>query len=86
MKNAKLIDGHPSGRASFTLSITADYGNINGVMHGGAAGVIFDMCTTVALAPLSKPGYWEYVSPFRSSCDLLTREQLFGWSYEEFEH
>lgn len=61
MRDAKLIDGSPLGRASFTLCISSDYGNINGVMHGGAAGVIFDMCTTVALAPLSKPGYWEYV-------------------------
>ena len=61
MRDAKLIDGSTKGRASFTLVISSDYGNINGVMHGGAAGVIFDMCTTVALAPLSKPGYWEYI-------------------------
>jgi acyl-coenzyme A thioesterase PaaI-like protein len=59
MRDAKLIDGSLLGRASFTLLISPDYGNINGVMHGGAAGVIFDMCTTVALAPLSRPGYWE---------------------------
>jgi len=59
MRDAKLIDGSPLGRASFTLLMSTDYGNINGVMHGGAAGVIFDMCTTVALAPLSRPGYWE---------------------------
>lgn len=59
MANAKLIDASSAGTAAFELPITREYGNINGVMHGGAAGVIFDMCTTVALAPLSKPGYWE---------------------------
>lgn len=32
---------------------------------GGAAGVIFDMCTTTALGPLARGGFWEYVSlPF----------------------
>jgi acyl-coenzyme A thioesterase 13 len=61
MRDTKVIDGSPDGRASFELCITPYYGNINGVLHGGAAGVIFDMLTTAALAPLSKPGYWEYV-------------------------
>lgn len=27
------------------------------VMHGGAAGVIFDMSTTTALCPLAQPGF-----------------------------
>ena len=61
MRDAKVIDGSPDGRASFEIRITPYYGNINGVLHGGAAGVIFDMLTTPALAPLSKPDYWEYV-------------------------
>lgn len=33
-----------------------------GQIDGGAAGVIFDMCTTSALGPLAKPGFWEYAS------------------------
>jgi acyl-coenzyme A thioesterase 13 len=61
MRDAKVIDGSPDGRASFEIRITPYYGNINGVLHGGAAGVIFDMLTTPALAPLSRPDYWEYV-------------------------
>lgn len=61
MRDAKVIDGSPDGRASFEIRITPYYGNINGVLHGGAAGVIFDMLTTAALAPLSRPDYWEYV-------------------------
>jgi acyl-coenzyme A thioesterase 13 len=31
------------------------------VMHGGAAGVIFDMSTTTALCPLARPGFWEFM-------------------------
>jgi len=30
-------------------------------MHGGAAGVIFDMSTTTALCPLARPGFWEFM-------------------------
>jgi len=55
----------PSVVASSLTSLRIDeaYGNINGVMHGGAYGVIFDMLTTVALAVVGRPGYWEYASP-----------------------
>ena len=44
---------------TFSLHVSADYCNLNQVMHGGAAGVIFDMCTTTALGPIARPGYWE---------------------------
>lgn len=40
------------------LFIGAELGNYNGVMHGGAAGVIFDMLTTIALGPVARPGFW----------------------------
>jgi acyl-coenzyme A thioesterase 13 len=30
-------------------------------MHGGAAGVIFDMSTTTALCPIARPGFWEFM-------------------------
>lgn len=40
------------------LYIGEDFGNYNGVMHGGAAGVIFDMLTTIALGPIARPGFW----------------------------
>lgn len=43
------------------LFIAPEYGNYNRVMHGGAAGVIFDMLTTIALGPVAKPGFWTSV-------------------------
>lgn len=59
MNNIKILDATPSGTVTFEFLICERYANINGVMHGGAAGVIFDMCTTTALGPVAKPGVWE---------------------------
>lgn len=64
MAGLKLVDATPGGTADFEFLIDERYMNINDVMHGGAAGVIFDMCTTTALGPLSRPGFWEYVFPY----------------------
>ncbi|KAL3421347.1 thioesterase superfamily protein [Phlyctema vagabunda] len=61
MDNCKIIDASPDGTAEFELMIDEHYGNLNGVMHGGAAGVIFDMCTTSALGPLARPGWWDFL-------------------------
>jgi acyl-coenzyme A thioesterase PaaI-like protein len=61
MENLKLINATPQGIVDFEFFVDERYANINGVMHGGAAGVIFDMCTTSALGPLAKPGFWECV-------------------------
>lgn len=61
MNNIKLLYAKPEGDIEFELEIAPYYANLNGVMHGGAAGVIFDMCTTTALGPLSKKGFWEYM-------------------------
>lgn len=40
------------------LFIGPELGNYNGVMHGGAAGVVFDMLTTIALGPVATPDFW----------------------------
>ncbi|CZT48887.1 uncharacterized protein RSE6_09655 [Rhynchosporium secalis] len=61
MENVRLVDASPEGTVTFEFLIGEGYGNVNGVMHGGAAGVIFDMCTTTALGPLAKPGFWDFL-------------------------
>lgn len=60
MTSAQGVDS-PSilSSAVFSVKISEPYGNINGVMHGAAAALIYDMMTTSALGPLAKPGYWE---------------------------
>jgi hypothetical protein len=61
MSALTLLDAAPEGTVDFEFLIDERYANINGVMLGGAAGVIFDMCTTTALGPLARPGFWECV-------------------------
>jgi hypothetical protein len=39
-------------------------------MHGGAAGLIFDMATTTALCPVAKPGYWEFMGGVTRSLSI----------------
>ena len=72
MKNLKLIDATSTPRATVTFHLLIDeyYGNLNAVMHGGAAGVIFDMCTTMALGPLSRPGHWDFLAGVTRKLDI----------------
>lgn len=72
MENLKLIDATSTPRATVTYHLLIDehYGNLNSVMHGGAAGVIFDMCTTTALGPLSRPGYWDFLAGVTRKLDI----------------
>ncbi|KAE8449750.1 hypothetical protein EG329_007525 [Mollisiaceae sp. DMI_Dod_QoI] len=61
MSNLKLISATQSGTVDYDFHLDERYANINGVMHGGAAGVIFDMCTTTALGPLARKGFWDFL-------------------------
>ncbi|KAF2811097.1 uncharacterized protein BDZ99DRAFT_462376 [Mytilinidion resinicola] len=70
MRNMKLVDANGAGFVAFELEITEPYSNLNDVMHGGAAGVIFDMATTSALCPLARPGYWEFMGGVTRTLNL----------------
>jgi hypothetical protein len=59
MRSVKILSATPKGEVVFELVSDERYGNLNGVMHGGAAALIFDMCTTSALGPVARPGFWE---------------------------
>jgi len=50
---------HPS--CLLELDMTSEYANLNEVVHGGAAALVFDMCTTLSLCPIARPGYWDFM-------------------------
>ncbi|CAI9635427.1 hypothetical protein GT037_010448 [Alternaria burnsii] len=70
MLNLELVDASLDGTVTYELVIGPNFSNLNNVMHGGAAGVIFDMSTTTALCPLARPGFWEFMGGVTRSLNM----------------
>jgi acyl-coenzyme A thioesterase 13 len=48
----------PSATAIFELTIVPSQCNRMNNLHGGAAALIIDMCTTMTVAPISRADFW----------------------------
>ncbi|CAO2649395.1 Nn.00g067800.m01.CDS01 [Neocucurbitaria sp. VM-36] len=70
MEHLKIVDAGLDGSVAYELHIAPNFSNLNNVMHGGAAGVIFDMSTTTALCPLARPGFWEFMGGVTRSLNI----------------
>ncbi|PVI07709.1 thioesterase family protein-like protein [Periconia macrospinosa] len=70
MQSLRLVEATMDGSVTFDLFMSSSFSNLNDVMHGGAAGVIFDMATTAALCPLARPGYWEFMGGVTRSLNI----------------
>ncbi|KAK0387731.1 hypothetical protein NLU13_3976 [Sarocladium strictum] len=68
--------------AVFLLRAGQSLSNRLGNIHGGAVALIYDMCTTMSAAPLSRKGFWEfggvsrnlsvtYIRPAKADRDIL---------------
>lgn len=43
-----------------------EHTNRLGNCHGGCIATLFDFCTTTALIPVARPGYWAYMGVSRT--------------------
>lgn len=50
--------GPPNVTAVFELEMTSTYCSRMGNAHGGAVSLIFDMCTTICMAPCAREDFW----------------------------
>ncbi|KAH7419631.1 HotDog domain-containing protein [Cadophora sp. MPI-SDFR-AT-0126] len=50
----------PTAKTTFSILVTPNLQNPRGAMHGGAQALLVDMCTTMAIAPLSTEVFWNF--------------------------
>ncbi|CCT72856.1 uncharacterized protein FFB20_14926 [Fusarium fujikuroi] len=85
--SAETSPDNKTAAAVFLLRAGQSLSNRLGNIHGGAVALIYDMCTTMSAAPLSRKGFWEfggvsrnlsvtYIRPARADRDILVECQV----------
>ncbi|KAF2214173.1 hypothetical protein CERZMDRAFT_38777 [Cercospora zeae-maydis SCOH1-5] len=66
----------------FELTVTPNFSNRMGNMHGGAVALVFDMATTMCQAPVARQNYWEFGGVSRTLTVTYLRPVRMGMTIE----
>jgi len=72
----------PYHRLVFSFSVQPQHCNRLGSLHGGAAASLFDLCTTMPLVLVSRPGFWRFLGVSRTLNVTYLRPAVAGMTVE----
>ena len=79
-KNIKIVSAtaSPACTAVYEVEVVEEMCSKSGNLHGGAAAMIIDMCTTMAMAPIARRDFWWFGGVSRKLDATSLRPVIFG--------
>lgn len=84
-EDLRFIDADPSGSCVWEMAVDETWCNMNGVLHGGAYGVIFGRSTYPLIAPVrAQWRWWDCCWSAVDMCTAITMQTISRPGYWEY--